>query len=268
MLLTLFKKDFKENTKYFLPVIMIIFAVGILTNFPNIIGYEFYISEDVNSVILQTTWILAIASFVCLFIFSGIAVFRSLYSNIYNEKGSELFTLPVSSSQIIVSKTLSVVVWIFIIFVSYSLILSFFGNVFSHESGYYYLDQLSHNFDFMISSAKHMFYFIFINVNKILYLIVISMIIIFAGALANSSFVQKYRMIIVFVSIVTLFIIVEYIEKSMFQVYSYDLFYSYFKIDMLINFDILYLTFFRLAFITLLYTGTRLFWEQKLQLSY
>lgn len=269
MLLTLFKKDFKENASYFTPIILMVLVLGILLNFPDLLGSsDSYFDEMKTPVIFQASWLLSIATFVCIFIFSGLAIVRSLYNSIYNEKGYELFTLPISSGQIMFSKVLSVIVWLVVVYSFYYLTLSVFQLIVSNDNFYTVSDIMSEKFKYMFSNLRNMFYMIFSYINRILYLIVMSLTVIFAGALANSSLVQKYRGAIAMIIITIVYFGIEYIERSMFDIYLYDLFYSNFVYNTVADADLLYITAFRLAFIVLLFIGTKILWERKLQLTY
>lgn len=137
-----------------------------------------------------------------------------MYINIYNDKGYELFTLPVSSLQIIISKIMIVLIWVFMLLTTFIVLTmfyqSFLDEVIMLENIKNRLHQLFSPNSALLHAAAY--------VNQLLYLIGAAAAILFAGALANSKYVQKGRGVVAFIVVMIIALTVQTIELN---VYNY-----------------------------------------------
>lgn len=274
MVINLIKKDLKDSAKYFIPIILLSLSLTVLSIFPDLLhsyierrGLRYDHFESVTEII----WILVMVLRFALIGLSAFAVLKVLYQNIYNERGYELFTLPVNSWEILVSKLVSTIIWLAVVLISYYFA---FNNLFFYSLDFNWVN-LVEPIKEIFSSFYELTLFTLVSFNTFLFGLGICLTIMFAGAFVYSKYVQKYRSFIVAVIVAFVFIIVLQselliIDNLLVQInwseaINYPSYYhllSYFP-----DCKIVYLTGIRLVFDIVLALGTLWLWNNKLQIT-
>ncbi len=191
MVLKLIKNEFKDNSTYFLPIISMILGVTFLIILPQV-TYNITNVDILNFMIILIIFAFSIAVIVMLFS----ATINILYTSLYDKNGYRLFTLPVKSWEIIVSKIVVFALWAMIIgiitFIAFLIIIYFtFGNfdvVLIIRSLFEYI------FDEVGLKATLIATLYFISNN--LMLIALFMLV---GSITNSSLIRNKRKIKTFI---------------------------------------------------------------------
>lgn len=272
MVVTLFKKEFKDSYKIFFPILVLLIGFTTLSYINFIQSYRFgteayYVSAIVSNTVYRLMMITIISSVIAIII----GIVRYMYINIYNDKGYELFTLPVSSLQIIISKIMIVLIWVFILLTTFIVLTmfyqSFLDEVIMLENIKNRLHQLFSPNSALLHAAAY--------VNQLLYLIGAAAAILFAGAFANSKYVQKGRGVVAFIVVMIIALTVQTIESNVYNyaIHSFDKnTYGMIYPNFIGNFSYLpsplylnSLLIFRTACIVLLIFATKYMWDHKLQ---
>lgn len=190
----LIKHDFKDALKAHLPVLGMI-ALGTVLALISLsfVGSHnelvFFLSSIVNIVIFGL-----VIAVIVLTIRASIYI---LYTSIYKNNSYRLFTLPVSSWKIIVSKVVTLFLWSSIIFLATLLSV---GIIVGYVTEDFFIifrnlgEALRAAFD--ILTPKIIVAFL---IDGFLQLMLGYSMVFFAGSIANSSFVRKNRSIVTFV---------------------------------------------------------------------
>lgn len=253
----LIKRDIKDSVKYYGPIQVLIIVL--------FVGMALFMNSVMNSYqnlmnIMATVSIIAVVAIVFgLLILSVLANIYILYTSIYGNRGYDLFTMPVSSMQIIISKLATVIIWTFISGVTAMLGLFIFltltGNLSDFMAGVVFIIE---NISVIIQGLDIASLGIF-AIQGFTNLMFSSILLLFCGAIVNSSKVQKSRGVIAVVLYYLLNMAVNILET--FVIPTTDplgvLFLS--------TSTVFALTVFKLAFMGLMIYGVKWIWENKLE---
>ncbi len=190
----LIKHDIIDSRKAHLPVFGMILAGTILAI------SSLYMAKDPNN------WLSFISSLVNFLIFGLIVAimvmsFKAsiyvLYTSIYKENAYRLFTLPVKTWQILLSKIVTALVWSFLVGLATLISVALIGGIAAEDIFIIFRgigEVIPQIFNYITPSL------IFAFVTDMgLKMLVSTMIILFAGSVGNSSLISKNRGIITFV---------------------------------------------------------------------
>lgn len=264
MVITLIRKELRDSLNIFTPIIAITVALIVLVYAPIVLTITDYeaLMSDSSATLMMIVSLLLVAFLIALFVLSVMAYVKVLYTNIYNNKGYELFTLPIKSWQIIVAKISTIFIWSFMIIVFGFITLSL-----THL--------LIGEFDLIKESFFEIYRFAFANFTdfstwfrftsaELLSTLVSFLTILFAGAFANSKYIQRNRAAVTFVIFIAITIGLSYLENSFFIQTNplipfsepYYLTQSYYLIAST-----------RLLEVILMFAGVVYLWDNKLELT-
>lgn len=110
----MFGKLLKQEIKATYKIFLMIFGAIVFISFANMVGLQ-----TENSMILSFAMVATFFSIIAISIVFAVTVLQRYYNNLYGEEGYLMFTLPVKSWQIILSKFVSALIWcVLISFVS------------------------------------------------------------------------------------------------------------------------------------------------------
>lgn len=198
MVIKLIKRDFKDSMRYYGPmqimIITLFVALGVaiqtqssnLGAFSDIIGGLAIIS--IFGVILG------------LFIMSLLANIYILYTSVYGDRGYDLFTMPVTSFQIIAAKLLTIILWTVIsglvAYFGMFIFLIIIGEFNSFMQG---IKLIVENFDVIFLGLLDSQDVFLVLLSGLVAWLFTSVLILFVGAAVNTSKIQKNRGVIAFV---------------------------------------------------------------------
>lgn len=108
MLIKLLKYEFQATSRTFLPTYAALLGVAILNRF---ISFKPIINTD-NSGLLQTIFIMVFVALLCVVgVITFMSVINRFRTNLLGDEGYLMFTLPVKSSLLIVSKLITSFIW-------------------------------------------------------------------------------------------------------------------------------------------------------------
>lgn len=264
MVITLIRKELRDSLNIFTPITAITVALVILVYAPianTFINGDAFLSES-SATLLMIVSLLLVSFTIALFVLSVMAFVKVLYTNIYNNKGYELFTLPVKAWEIIVAKMATLIIW--------TAVIGLFGYL-SLMVTHLFIGDL----ELITDSFFGIFQIVFMNVKdftsgfrmisaELLSTLISFLTILLAGAFANSKYVQRNRAGVAFVIFIVITLGLSYAENTFFiqnNVISmltepYYLTQSYYLIVAT-----------RLLEVILMFVGIVYLWENKLELT-
>ena len=262
----LIKYDLKDTSKAYLPVIGMILIGTVLA----LTSLSFAQGQSQLAFIFSTIMNFVIFGLVVgVVVMSVRATIYVLYGSIYTKNAYRLFTLPVKTWQIIVSKIMTSIIWSIVIsiltFLSIGIIVGYVSeDFFIIFKGF---GELMTQLSTMITPSLAMVFII----DSVLTSILGSMIILFAGSLSNSSLIRKNRGILTFVIVLITLSIYGQVASS-FGADTMSVFARYNLNAFLVgNLNIQFMEFFWVfAFMGILIAGftfaTLWLWENKLEI--
>lgn len=190
----LIKHDILDSRKAHLPVFGMILAGTVLAI------SSLYMAKDPNNLLSFVSSLVNLLIFglvVAIMVMSFKASIYILYTSIYKENAYRLFTLPVKTWQILLSKIVTAVVWSFLVGLATLVSVGLIAGVASEDVFIIFRgmgELITQVFTYITPSLI----FAFIT-DMSLKMLVSYMIILFAGSFGNSSFITKNRGIITFV---------------------------------------------------------------------
>ncbi|CAM3619427.1 hypothetical protein ERUR111494_03410 [Erysipelothrix urinaevulpis] len=263
----LIKHDLIDSSRAYLPVFGLI-LLGTLISISLMI-----ISQDPNSVLSLITSLLSIVLFglmVAVTVMSIKASIYVLYTSLYKEKAYRLFTLPVKTWQILVSKIITSIIWN--VLVSIGVLISMLIIVTSTGFNFFeILAGLGEGLKIFFENVQPGIYISFFF-NVILDALMGSMVILFAGSLANSSFIRKNRGIVTFaIVLITMMVIGQLsgiFEANFFSVLSRFSYQGMLDGTTRIHiFDFFWVFMYQILLISAFVFGTLWLWENKLEVT-
>ncbi|CAM4263003.1 hypothetical protein H9L01_03855 [Erysipelothrix inopinata] len=205
MVIKLTKQEIIETTKAFIPVAIMTVVGGLITL---LIGtrlrYMFDAgSSGYNAGIWELIFPLGFLAIFVLLIASGVLMFmmviRILYQSIYKQNSYRFFTYPVTSRQLFFSKILTTLFWSV---VSYAMILGVFliaitlsvGDL-SLISGFF--GSMGEAFAYLLG-GKNVLGHVLVALQGLITNLRYIVFILFAGSIANSSYIRKNRAFMTF----------------------------------------------------------------------
>ncbi len=268
MVVNLIKKDLRDSKQTFIPIFIFVTALLLfmlsstsITNFMDKAGLD-------SSTVLFSFMTLSFFPIIISVLFLSInAVSKTLYTNIYNNQGYELFTLPVKSSYIIISKVMTTIIWL-VSLLAYSFIL--LNIIFLITQDILVSDIINSISIFFSMSLNDLIIKVLNTLSSFITVALILLIILFSGAISHTKYISKFKK---GVSITLFIVIINVISK--FESIFYADYYSAFNILFLENvfafnsklnsvFYIIMLI--RILIITILFLSTNYLWNNKLQL--
>ncbi len=188
MVIKLIKREFKDSKRYYGPTQIAIIGMFVL------LGMSLTTVGNTIGPIISG---IAILGFLGLFfgalVVSLLANIYILYTSIYGDRGYDLFVMPVSPFQIILAKMLTIALWTLISAASTVLGFFIFATIVGSLSDLWQGFQIiMDNFYFIVGDIDFA-YLGLILASLAVSAILSSALILFAGAVANSSKVQKNR---------------------------------------------------------------------------
>lgn len=192
MVLKLIKHDFVESSRKFVPVIGMIVAVTAMI----IIMFKSSISGWGAEVVVIAMSFMVFGLSIASFVLSVMGIIDLLYTSVYNKRGYQLFTMPVKSWEILLSKLALVFIWVGIISIVTILCAGFiflmvFGNVGIWEYVTSFFNYIANSLDIRVYLVSMLS-----NLVSTVYSFALFM---FVGSVIHSSYVQNgrnYKMLI------------------------------------------------------------------------
>ena len=131
MLSKLLKYDFKSLSKMFFPVCLVGFLLAIITRISNMLAEHFSIFSVPSGFISAIFVVILIAIPIAIFIYTIV----KFYQNLIKDEGYLMHTIPVSKNSLVLSKTISSTLFIFLSFIVSMLLLcvGVYGIWFDHS---------------------------------------------------------------------------------------------------------------------------------------
>lgn len=263
----LIKNDLKDSSKAYLPVFVMIVVGTVLA----LLSLSFAEAHSQFAYFITTFMDLVIFGLViAIMVMSVRATIYVLYSSIYTKNAYRLFTLPVKPWKILVSKIVTSIIWSFLISL---LTLASIGIIVGYVSEDFFiifkgLDELITQLRTMVTPSILAAFLMDASLSTILAYVMI----LFAGAFTNTSFVRKNRGIITFITVlITASVygrIADAFGANIFSVLGrYDL-NAFFVGTLHINFMEFFWVF---AFVVIVISGliaaTLWLWDNKLEIT-
>lgn len=212
MVISLLKKEFRESLKIFVPIIVLAVALISLTQINTIYQRNYYeYNSAMSNMASSLTWKISFALAIALAVAGMLGGITYLYRNIYNNKGYELFTLPVKSWEIMFSKTIIVIFWAVSLVLTYIVLSIFFESMYSESFTLDNLLRLKH----LLFLEGDKFRYIRAYLNVFMFLLIGIMTMLFAGAFTNSKYIRKGRPVVMFIIVLVIIIFVLNISFTM-----------------------------------------------------
>lgn len=263
MVIKLVKRELRDSSNSFVPVLVAILAGSVLLplqiRFFDSIGFLNAIVNIILMLLFFTAMILSIR-----------ASFYILYTNMYNKSGYELFTLPVKLWEILVSKLITLVIWYIALSVVTGVGMVLMTSILSGDIGFIF-DQIGYAFKVlgMYFSSSDVFFTTLVGLLGLLRNV---LMIFFAGAIANSSRFSKNRAWWTFLFVVLLSwgvsLISSSLDLNLFRGFNFIFYGSdmpVFSLGIELGL-VLAISAFELVLIGLLFFGTVWFWDNKLEI--
>ncbi|HKM23744.1 MAG TPA: ABC transporter permease [Erysipelothrix sp.] len=192
MVIKLTKRDILDSKRYYIPIVISVIAFFVSLGFAinNLDNSQLSLIGN----IVSGASFLGVAAFSFgLFILSIIANIYILYTSVYGDRGYDLFTMPVTSGQIIFSKFLTIAFWAIVSFAAGVVGFLLFLMITGMMGDFLAAIQL------ILMNLSYLFENIDLGILIVLALsflvsgIYSAALILFSGAVANSSKFQKNR---------------------------------------------------------------------------
>ena len=270
MLKKLLNKEISDSKYLFIPIVILTCITCFLLNsyplthklFEYLNISDSYLNSFTDVLTLFTTFALIV-----IFIKGLNSTFKYLYTNVYQEQGYELFTLPTRLSTIIIAKIITIVLWATIVIVTLIASISI-SDYLAYNSKNSYV--FSYQFE-SIFENKNIIKLIYLLVWNILTVIKVASIIILAGAVVHTRYIQKFRAVfaslLVFIMLILSRLIESVIMAEMFNtLLNANLETLLFSGVGLPNFDLSLIVY--LIIISIVLSLITLYiWQNKLELS-
>lgn len=205
MVRKLLNNDLRQSRKIFLPVIFTLLGAVIVMNLILAIGttnmYNVLVPNKLSNIIFSISLLVSFILFITTVILSISGLIKYLYTNIYNEYGYQLFTLPVSLSKILIVKVLVVLIWLFIIGISFFITIIV---LYAINGDVAYISTMYKGISNFILDTSIIGKYLIVFANGVISIIASVVSFLFAGALVNTRYFQKAR---IFFAIAIFFII-------------------------------------------------------------
>lgn len=267
MVVNLIKKDLRDSKQTFIPIFIFVTALLLLmlsstsiTNVMDKAGLD-------SSTILFSFMTLSFFPIISVLFLSINAVSKTLYTNIYNNQGYELFTLPVKSSNIIISKVMTTIIWITSL-LTYSFIL--LNIIFLITKDISVSDIISSISIFLSMSANDLTIKVLNSLSYFITVALILLLILFSGAISHTKYVSKFKkgvtitLFIILINVISKFESIFYADyHSAFHILFLE---NIFVFNSKLNSAIYIIMLIRVLIITILFLSTTYLWNNKLQL--
>lgn len=257
MVIKLIKRELKDSVKFYGP--MQIMIIGLFIGFGifiNSIQKSYMAMLDITSGLSLLAIVVILLALAIIALLANIYI---LYTSIYGDRGYDLFTMPVTSTQIILSKILTIFTWSIASIVTSAIgafiLLVITGSLSSFLSGIVILFE---NLQFILGSIDYS-NIALLAFQSLTNLVFASMLILFCGAIGNSSKVQKNRVLMTVLIYFGLNMIVNVIEAFI----TGPTIFSGIAMTNQIMITVIIL---RIALIGLMTLGTIWIWENKLEI--
>lgn len=200
MVKKLIRNEIESTFKYFVPVfIMGLVGAGIFTSLM-VTSLNVSITSSAFEMVIAIVVILLVALVIASLVLSVLGLLQVMYKTLYSVTGYRQFTYPITSSQRILVKVITSLFWIFVTFIYVLLMLGLsilLSALFSFQFNEI-LNMINFNFIEALLSIDLAFTSLF-NLSVVSNLVLQLMLILVAGAFANSSYIRKNRSIVAFV---------------------------------------------------------------------
>lgn len=210
MVIKLVKRDLKDSIKYYGPIQILIVVL--------FLGVGFFLNSvessqhNLMNFMATLSMMSVFAVMFSLFILSILANIYILYTSIYGDRGYDLFTMPVSSGSIILSKLLTVSIWSILSAITAGfgmlLFLLMTGNIGNFMYGVSFITE---NFQIIFAQFDYSIFGLG-AVRLITNGLFTSVLILLCGAAVNSSKIQKNRGVMAVVLYYVLSMVVSFVE--------------------------------------------------------
>lgn len=195
MVIKLVKRDMRDSKKYYVPILIIIVALFTLLGLM-IRSFDGSYYSDVANIVGALSVVGIVALTFGLLILSVLANIYILYTSVYGDRGYDLFTMPVTSGQIIISKMLTIFFWSVLSMVAVGIGFFFFLATTNLLNEFFIgLQILLENLSYIFADLDMTNVAIF-GLSAVVSWFFTAALMLFAGAVANSSKFQKNRGII------------------------------------------------------------------------
>ena len=256
----LIKREMKDSVKYYGPVqilILVLFvSMGLMIR-----SIEMDSGSNFTNIFVMISMLAIVAVSFGLMILSLLANIYIVYTSMYGDRGYDLFTLPVTSMQIIISKILTIVIWSLISFVTAMVGIFVFLVIVGQLSNFMYgVGLIFKNFDVIFAGIAEDFgSIVLFLVDLLVAWIFGSVLMLFAGAAVNTSRIQKNRGLFA--------VLIYYLISTVTSLATnYGLMFMsssqlYFNTTTTVAAMV-----FKIALMGILLYGTKWFWEKKLEI--
>lgn len=219
MVIKLVKNEIKETFKTFLPVFILSIIGGVLTFMvalrlknTSMLTVE-HDSQFLN--VLMGMAMLAISALViATVVLTAIQAIKVAYASLYKMNGYRMFTYPVSSLQLYLSKLITIVFW-----VTVSSIVAFLAYViplFIVLNDVFFLEELNMVWGIfktiLFGSSDQLFATILMIISQLSSTLLQITLLMLAGSIANSSYVRKNRGFMTFLIFLGLYLVFGFIN--------------------------------------------------------
>lgn len=188
MLIKLLKHEIKATYRIFL----LIFAVILFLTLANILGIQ-----TENTYILRFSMAAASIAILPIIVVYAVTILQRYYNNLYGEEGYLMFTLPVKSWEIILSKYINALIWAILTVLVGGICGALLLFVFVHKIGtpytFFELVQIcigKFDFKFLVTVPILLFFGIACFIMKVYFVI----------SLSNIAFIRKFNILIAIIA--------------------------------------------------------------------
>lgn len=231
MVIKLIKRELKDSGKYYVPMQVMILTMFVIFGFM-VNSVESGKMGGFTDIITGISALGLVAIVFGLVIMGLLANIYILYTSIYGDRGYDLFTMPVSSFQIISSKLLTIILWSVVSMFTASLGIFVFTLITGTFKDFLY------GLELFITQFKYIFTgfniedFFFVITQLASQWLLSSVLMLLVGAIVNTSKIQKNRGVIAVVLFYVINMALGMIDSSVFGSYETMTVYLLFKLTL------------------------------------